>query len=39
MSNEAWKMLNKTYIGVKKTKKVWLQALRGDFEKLNKVIR
>jgi hypothetical protein len=38
-SNEAWKMLNKTYIGVKKTKKVWLQALRGDFEKLNKVIR
>ena len=29
-------MLNKTDNGVKKTKKVRLQALRGDFEKLSK---
>jgi len=35
-SKEAWEMLNKTYSGVEKAKKVWLQALRGDFEKLNK---
>ena len=33
---EAWKMLNKTYSGVEKTKRVRLQALKGDFEKLNK---
>jgi hypothetical protein len=35
-SKEAWKMLNKTYSGVEKTKRVRLQALKGDFEKLNK---
>jgi hypothetical protein len=35
-SKEAWKMLNKTYIGIEKTKRVRLQTLRGDFEKLNK---
>jgi len=36
-SKEAWEMLNKTYSGVEKIKKkVRLQALRGDFEKLNK---
>jgi hypothetical protein len=29
-------MLNKTYSGVEKTKRVCLQALRGDFEKLSK---
>jgi hypothetical protein len=29
-------MLNKTYSGVEKTKRVRLQALKGDFEKLNK---
>ena len=29
-------MLNKTYSGVEKTKRIRLQALRGDFEKLNK---
>jgi len=29
-------MLNKTYSGVEKTKKVRLQALRGDFKKLSK---
>jgi hypothetical protein len=34
-SKEAWEMLNKTYSGVEKTKKVRLQ-VRGDFEKLNK---
>jgi len=35
-SKKAWEMLNKTYNGVEKTKKVRLQALRGDFKKLNK---
>jgi len=35
-SKEAREMLNKTYSGVEKTKRVRLQALRGDFEKLNK---
>jgi hypothetical protein len=35
-SKEAWKMLNKTYSGVEKTKRVRLQASRGDFEKLSK---
>jgi len=35
-SKEAWEMLNKTYSGVEKTKRVQLQALRGDFEKLSK---
>jgi hypothetical protein len=29
-------MLNKTYSGVEKTKRIRLQVLRGDFEKLNK---
>jgi hypothetical protein len=36
MSKEACEMLNKTYSGVEKTKKVRLQALRGDFEELSK---
>ena len=35
-SKEAWEMLSKTYSGVEKTKKVRLQSLRGDFEKMNK---
>ena len=35
-SKEAWEILNKTYSGVEKAKKVRLQALRGDFKKLNK---
>jgi hypothetical protein len=35
-SKEAWEILNKTYSGVEKAKRVRLQALRGDFKKLNK---
>ena len=35
-SKQAWEMLNKTYNGVEMTKRVRLQALRGDFEKLSK---
>ena len=38
-SKEAWAVLNKTYSGVERAKKVWLQALKGDFEKLNKIMR
>jgi NTP pyrophosphatase (non-canonical NTP hydrolase) len=35
-SKEACEMLNKIYNGIEKTKRVRLQALKGDFEKLSK---
>uniref|UniRef100_A0A6N2MBB0 Uncharacterized protein n=1 Tax=Salix viminalis TaxID=40686 RepID=A0A6N2MBB0_SALVM len=35
-SKEAWEVSSKTYSRVEKTERIRLQALRGDFEKLNK---
>ena len=38
-SKKAYAILNKTCSAVEGAKKVKLQALKGDFEKLNKIIR